>query len=116
MPEVGILRIDRHAAPLPALAAERRHLMHLIDERGDVLLLRLRDRVAQLDQLRIEILYLLGVDLRFAFEQPSNRGEALELLSNDLAAAVRREAGKILVFRPLRGTVFDYVPRHRRYG
>ena len=85
MAEVGAARIDRDVAALTAGPAERRDLVHLIDERGDVLFLGLGDRVAELDQLRVEVLDLVGLGRRLAGDPREDPLEDLELLADDLS-------------------------------
>jgi hypothetical protein len=99
--EVGVLRVDGGVAALAAGAAEGRDLMHLLDQRGLVLLLGLGEGVAQLEHLGVEVLELLGGSLRFTCEPRQDPSKDVRLFADD-ALAVGREAsspGQALVTR-----------------
>ncbi len=77
-------------AALTAGPAEGRDLMHLLDERGLVLLLGLGEGVAQLEQLGVEVLHLLGGGLRLAGEALLDLAEDVDLLGDDALAVPRQ--------------------------
>jgi hypothetical protein len=88
VPEVRVVRIDRDAAALPTLAAERGHLVHLVDEGRNVLFLGFRDGVPQLEELGVEIFDLLGVGLGLALQPLSHVLQDAQLLVDDVLPAV----------------------------
>ena len=94
--EVGVLRVGRGVAALAAGAAEGGDLMHLLDEGGLVLLLGLGEGVAQLEQLGVEVLELLGCGLGLTREPGQNPLKDVGLLGDD-ALAVGREGCEFLV-------------------
>jgi hypothetical protein len=95
--EVGVLRVDGGVAALAAGPAEGRDLMHLLDERGLVLLLGLGEGVAQLEQLGVEVLQLLGGGLRLAGEAGLDLRRMSILLGDDALAVAGRALGPALV-------------------
>src|SRR5690606_8965938 len=94
--EVGALGVERDVAPLAAGAAERGDLVHLIDERRDVLLLGLGDRVAELEELSVEVLELLRRGLSLPLEALLDAMEELQLLADD-ALAFGGEAAELVL-------------------
>ena len=91
MTEVGVAGIDRHRAARAALGVERRELVHLIEQRGQVLFLGLGDLVAQRDQVAVEVVELVDARGRVLLDARADAIEDAQLFVDDrLAAGIER--------------------------